>query len=63
MKKLLFLIFITVIISSCATNKITTKPSEFDNDLKASIIDGFYDNDTTKIPTNTYFLRDNNITK
>lgn len=52
MKKILFLIIIIIIAYSCNKHVYTYKFSnefkmEFENDLEQSVLDGFYDNDTT----------------
>jgi hypothetical protein len=67
MKKTLMIItLISVILTSCVSHKKTPlKTNEnlynFDicQDINNSIIDGFFDNDSTKIKENTYLLKIN----
>jgi uncharacterized lipoprotein YajG len=60
----LFAVMITIsilILTACSAPSKTTsyciKPTEFVNELNASIIDGFYHNDTTGISKSIYLLK------
>jgi len=57
MKYLLFILILFV--TSCTTIKEMPYDPNFSikDELNKSIIDGFFDGDTTNIPLNTYFLR------
>ena len=59
MKYLLF--FSIILLAGCATTKQKNfrYKSDFSlkDELNKSIVDGFYNSDTTKISKNTYFLR------
>jgi uncharacterized lipoprotein YajG len=63
MKLLAVMITISILIlTSCSAPSNTTssyciKPTEFVNELNASIIDGFYNNDTTGISKSIYLLK------
>lgn len=58
-----YLIIILLFTSSCmVSNSIPTTTSfnttfSIKNEINKSIFDGFYDNDSTKISKDTYFLK------
>ena len=59
MKHLLFIL--AILLTSCSIEKplinICNADSSFKDDVNKSIVDGFFDGDTTNIPKNTYFLK------
>ena len=52
--KILIIIFIAIFVSSC---KVQHQYISFKDDVNKSIIDGFYNNDTTNISKTIYLLR------
>jgi hypothetical protein len=52
-----YLIIILICLCSCKATETIKKPIAFKDDLNKSIVDGFYNNDTTGISKNIYFLR------
>lgn len=60
-------IILIILITSCSTTKQQTcvikheiesiKIVSLQNELNQSVIDGFFNGDTTLIPNNTYFIR------
>jgi hypothetical protein len=61
-KTLILILLIATVLISCNSQKTITNNSEwiafdFANDLNNSIIDGFYDGDSTKVPENIYLLK------
>lgn len=62
MKIKLLIIISIYILCSCKTSKNLstkeTKPFNFSEDINESIIDGFFDGDTSLVPQNTYFLKE-----
>lgn len=65
MRKILLTISISVLFAACSpSNKLSNNSvyyqidqSELINELNASILDGFFDNDPTKVPEGTYFIK------
>lgn len=62
--RILLTILLTILLYSCNYNTSQNiysnniiKEDEFKNIINESIIDGFYDNDSTKIPKNAYFIK------
>ena len=52
------LLILTIILMNCTSNKKIYKTTfSLKNDINQSIIDGFFDGDTTKINKDTYFLK------
>jgi len=50
------LLLILLLFSSCVTTK-QFEPTSFKDDINASIIDGFYNNDTTNLSGTIYLIR------
>jgi len=57
MKILLFLVSFTLLLASCSTPKSIVDVNYFKNELNASIIDGFYNNDTVGISKSIYLVK------
>ena len=57
--KFLMLLLLSVISFSCVSIKEQPQNMAYSlkNELNQSIIDGFFDGDTTKITKNTYFIK------
>lgn len=59
MKKLLIVLMFTVSCTPKMNKEITKQNSNLATEINESIIDGFFDNDTSKVPKNTYLIPNN----
>ena len=57
MKYLIFLILLSCISCTTITKQELISDNSFKNEINKSIIDGFFDGDSTKAPKGTYFLK------
>ena len=57
MKYLIFLILLSCISCTTITKQELISDNSFKNEINKSIIDGFFDGDSTKAPKGTYFIK------